>query len=172
MKKLFLVSLMVLLAVTSVLGSCGDDETTPTTTSPTTQPTTEPTSQPTSEPTSEPTTQPTTEPTSEPTTGPSGPSGTLRACVSAWIETTDPNLLTDFEFLFWEHLVGIDEDGNFIGELATDWSVSEDGLIWTFNIRKGITFNNGDPLTSADVKFSIDRVQVDGSSSPWKGEYS
>lgn len=96
----------------------------------------------------------------------------MRACVSAWIETTDPNLLTDFEFLFWEHLIGIDEDGNFIGELAEDWSVSDDGLIWTFNIRHGVTFHNGDPLTSADVKFSIERVQVEGSSSPWKGEYS
>jgi len=171
MKKLFLILLIVLLAVTSVLGSCGEPaEEEPTTTQPTqTQPTqTQPTqTQPTQ-------TQPTqTQPTqTQPTqTQPAGPSGTLRACVSAWIETTDPNLLTDFEFVFWDHLVGIDADGNFIGELATDWSVSDDGLVWTFNIREGVTFHNGDPLTAADVKFSIERVQVDGSSSPWKGEY-
>jgi peptide/nickel transport system substrate-binding protein len=80
--------------------------------------------------------------------------------------------MTDFEFLLWEHLVGIDEEGNFIPELATDWSVSDDGLLWTYHIRKGVTFHNGDPLTSADVKFSIERVQEEGSSSPWKGEYS
>jgi len=151
MKKLLIIPLIVVLVIGFVLGSCGEPEETTTAPPPTTTTTTAP--------------PPTT-------TTSAGPSGTLRACVSAWIETTDPNLLTDFEFLFWEHLVGIDADGNFIGELATDWSVSEDGLVWTFNIRHGVKFHNGDPLTSADVKFSIERVQVEGSSSPWKGEYS
>jgi peptide/nickel transport system substrate-binding protein len=91
--------------------------------------------------------------------------------VPSWIEATDPNLQTSFEWLLYEHLVGIDENSNFIGELATDWSVSEDGLVWTFNIRQGIKFHNGEPFTAEDVKFSIERVQVDGSMSPWKGEY-
>lgn len=40
--------------------------------------------------------------------------------------------------------------------LATDWVQSEDKLAWTFTLRPGITFSDGTPLTSADVKFSLD----------------
>lgn len=43
--------------------------------------------------------------------------------------------------------------------LATDWSVSEDGLTWTFNLRDDVTFANGDPLTADDVVFSFTRLQ-------------
>ncbi|MEL6308399.1 MAG: ABC transporter substrate-binding protein, partial [Chloroflexota bacterium] len=43
--------------------------------------------------------------------------------------------------------------------LATDWSVSEDGLTWTFNLRDDVTFANGDPLMADDVVFSITRLQ-------------
>jgi peptide/nickel transport system substrate-binding protein len=43
--------------------------------------------------------------------------------------------------------------------LATEWSVSEDGLTWTFNLRDDVTFANGDPLTADDVVFSITRLQ-------------
>jgi len=100
-----------------------------------------------------------------------GLTGTLRATAPSWIETLDPNLQTTFEYALYEHLIGIDTEGNFIGELAEDWSISNDGLVWTYNIRKGVKFHNGDPLTSADVKFSIERIQEEGSMSPWIGEY-
>jgi len=40
---------------------------------------------------------------------------------------------------------------------ATDWEVSSDGLEWTFHLRPGIQFHNGNELTSEDVKFSMDR---------------
>jgi peptide/nickel transport system substrate-binding protein len=43
--------------------------------------------------------------------------------------------------------------------LATDWSVSEDGLTWTFNLRDDVTFANGDLLTADDVVFSFTRLQ-------------
>jgi peptide/nickel transport system substrate-binding protein len=179
MKKILLLSLILVFATSLVLASCAEPEetvpvpSTPATTTPaTTKPAT--TTPATTKPAT--TTPATTTPatTTPATTTPAkpAPTGTLRATVSTWIETCDPNLLTSFEFLLFEHLVGIDEDGNFIGELATDWSVSNDGLVWTFNIRHGIKFNNGDPMTSADVKYSIERVQKEGSSSPWKGEYS
>jgi peptide/nickel transport system substrate-binding protein len=84
----------------------------------------------------------------------------------------DPNLQTTFEYALFEHLITTDENNNYAGELAEDWSVSDDGLVWTFNIRKGIKFHNGDPLTSADVKFSLERIMKEGSMSPWAPEYS
>ncbi len=42
--------------------------------------------------------------------------------------------------------------------LATDWKVSNDGLVVTFSIREGVRFVSGNVLTAADVKWSLDRV--------------
>jgi peptide/nickel transport system substrate-binding protein len=41
-------------------------------------------------------------------------------------------------------------------DLAETWGVSQDGLSWTFNLRKGVTWHDGKPFTSDDVKFSIE----------------
>ena len=43
--------------------------------------------------------------------------------------------------------------------LAESWSVSKDGLTYEFTLRQGVTFHNGDPVTSEDVKFSFDRYR-------------
>jgi len=40
--------------------------------------------------------------------------------------------------------------------LAESWSESDDGLTYEFKLRQGVTFHNGDPLTTEDVKFSIE----------------
>ena len=42
--------------------------------------------------------------------------------------------------------------------LATDWSVSEDGLTWTFNLREGVMFSNGRELTAEDVVYTFQRA--------------
>jgi peptide/nickel transport system substrate-binding protein len=51
--------------------------------------------------------------------------------------------------------VGLDLDGNYVPELATDWSVSADGLTWTMTIRPDAVFHDGLPLTAEDVAFTI-----------------
>ena len=43
--------------------------------------------------------------------------------------------------------------------LATSWTVSKDGLVYEFVLRKGVVFHNGDPLTAEDVKFSFERYR-------------
>ena len=43
------------------------------------------------------------------------------------------------------------------GDLAVDWSVSEDGLEWTFNLREGVKWHNGDDFTADDVLFTYNR---------------
>jgi peptide/nickel transport system substrate-binding protein len=44
--------------------------------------------------------------------------------------------------------------------LATSWSVSRDGLSWTFRLRDGVRFHDGTPLTSREVAESLDRIIV------------
>ncbi len=43
--------------------------------------------------------------------------------------------------------------------LAESWSVSKDGLVYDFVLRKGVLFHNGDPVTADDVKFSLERYR-------------
>jgi peptide/nickel transport system substrate-binding protein len=63
----------------------------------------------------------------------------------------------DYMKLLYDALVGENPDGTLSTEngLAEQWERSEDALTWTFHIRKGVTFHNGDALTSKDVEFSI-----------------
>lgn len=58
--------------------------------------------------------------------------------------------------LVYDTPIGLDLDGNYIPELATDWSVSDDGLTWTMNLVDDATFHDGTPLTSEDVKYSLE----------------
>lgn len=57
-------------------------------------------------------------------------------------------------------LMALDPDANPYPELAESYEVSEDGLTYTFKLRDGIRFHNGDPLTAEDVKFSFDRLRA------------
>ena len=52
---------------------------------------------------------------------------------------------------------------SFTPWLATGYSLSANKLAWTFYLRKGVKFANGQPLTSADVKFSIERAMAKNS---------
>jgi ABC-type transport system substrate-binding protein len=50
-------------------------------------------------------------------------------------------------------------DNNLVaqGDLAESWEVSEDGLEYTFKLREGVTFHNGDPFDAEDVLFTFNR---------------
>jgi peptide/nickel transport system substrate-binding protein len=62
--------------------------------------------------------------------------------------------LNIYEGMVWFNREKTDE---FVGVLATDWSVSDDGLVWTFNIRDGVTFHEGGTLEPHDVAYSVQR---------------
>lgn len=59
----------------------------------------------------------------------------------------------------YETLVKIDQDGEMVGALASDWEVSEDRRTYTFTLVEDAVFSNGEPFTAEDVVFSIERVQ-------------
>ena len=57
--------------------------------------------------------------------------------------------------LIFDTLVWRDASGQTIPWLATDWTRSDDGLTWTFTLREGVTWHDGQPLTVDDVVFSF-----------------
>jgi peptide/nickel transport system substrate-binding protein len=56
--------------------------------------------------------------------------------------------------------------------IAESWEISEDGKTYTFKLRDGLTFHSGEPLTSADVKYSIERIQNPATASPRARSYA
>ena len=62
------------------------------------------------------------------------------------------------EPLIQSTLVVTNADMSFSNDLATDYSCSEDGLTWTFSLRKDAVFSDGEPLTAADVAFTINGI--------------
>jgi len=46
--------------------------------------------------------------------------------------------------------------GKLTGDLAESWEISDDQKTWTFHLRKGVTWHDGEPFTADDVKFTIE----------------
>ena len=64
----------------------------------------------------------------------------------------------DVVYNIHEGLVGLSETGEIVPVLATSWSLSEDRLSWTFNLREGVKFHDGTDFDAGVVKFNFDRV--------------
>jgi peptide/nickel transport system substrate-binding protein len=63
----------------------------------------------------------------------------------------------------YEYLVDINaETGELDPVLATSWKTREDGKVWEFKLRQGVTFHDGTDFTAEDVKFTIERTQDPG----------
>ncbi len=97
--------------------------------------------------------------------------GVLRIGVvgSTWddpaaIDETLPGeqLLAD---LIFDGLTWIDERGNAAPALASSWTISPDGLLWTFALDEGATFSDGSTIEAEDVKHSLERVLARGAES-------
>jgi len=58
--------------------------------------------------------------------------------------------------LIFEPLLGLDLNGKIQPNLAEGWSISKDGKLYTFKIRKGVKFHNGQEMKAEDLKFAID----------------
>lgn len=61
---------------------------------------------------------------------------------------------------FYDTLFEYNTDGEVVGVLAEDWSMSEDGKTYTFQIKQGVNFSDGSDLTAEDVAKSILAVPV------------
>src|SRR4051794_10166856 len=89
--------------------------------------------------------------------------GVLKLAVPSAARRLDPAIHgASEEFIIsqaiFNNLVRVDAKLNPQPELATDWKVSDDGKVWTFNLRKGVKFHHGREFTSQDVEFTIKRL--------------
>jgi peptide/nickel transport system substrate-binding protein len=79
-----------------------------------------------------------------------------------WLDPADtPAMITPFLTLYALHdAVAKPMPGNPMAPgLAESWTVSKDGLVYEFVVRKNVRFHNGDVVTADDVKFSFDRYK-------------
>jgi peptide/nickel transport system substrate-binding protein len=79
-----------------------------------------------------------------------------------WFDPAEtPGIITPFMILYALHdaLVKPMPGNAMAPSLAESWSVSRDGLVYEFVLRKGPKFHNGDPVTAEDVKFSFERYR-------------
>lgn len=89
--------------------------------------------------------------------------GSVVVGVQQDIDSLDPHKATaagtkEILFNIFEGLVKSDENGNLMNAVASDYSLSEDGLVYTFILRDNVKFHNGNVVTAEDVKYSLERA--------------
>lgn len=72
----------------------------------------------------------------------------------------------------FEGLTRIDRAGAVQPQLATSWTISQDGLVYTFTLKSGVTFHDGATFDSRDVVFSLERATAEGSTNGQKGLFA
>ncbi len=110
------------------------------------------------------------------TAGEAKPGGVFIDANIADVENMNPILASETASfavinMLFPGLVGGDPDSGAItpeGALAESWTVSDDGLVWTFKLRDGIKWSDGEAVDSADFKFTYDAVASDLVETPRK----
>ncbi|MDI6739818.1 MAG: ABC transporter substrate-binding protein, partial [Candidatus Edwardsbacteria bacterium] len=89
--------------------------------------------------------------------------GTLRLTLSSDPITLDPAMITDATSdevvaQVFNGLVQFDDGVRVMPAIARYWTISADGLSWTFYLRRGVKFHHGRELAAGDVKYSLERL--------------
>ena len=89
--------------------------------------------------------------------------GSIVVGIQQDVDSLDPHKATaagtkEILFNIFEGLVKPDENGDLMKALASDYTISEDGLVYTFTLREGVKFHNGNTVTAEDVKYSLERA--------------
>ncbi len=97
---------------------------------------------------------------------PAGPAS-FRLGSSAAFDTLNPlssymQVTYEFFMLVYDSLVNYDENFEPVPNLAKEWSISSDGLTWTFKLQENVKWHDGQPFTSEDVKFTYDLMLETG----------
>lgn len=95
--------------------------------------------------------------------------GTIRGAVVGPVTSLDPysSLLGSGDGMSYQALynalVEVTIDGEVVPELASEWTISEDELTYTFTLVDGVTFHDDTPLDAAAVQWNIERYMAEGS---------
>ena len=65
----------------------------------------------------------------------------------------------DLVGLIFNGLTKVNDQGEIVGDLAEDFAISEDGLTYTFYLRDGVRWHDGEPFTADDVVFTVSAIQ-------------
>jgi peptide/nickel transport system substrate-binding protein len=110
---------------------------------------------------------PTDSESDEPESTPTPESKTGGRLQTAWftgsIEELDPPYISVGQYFqlasnVFSGLTTLDDDLSIVGDLAEDWTVSDDGTQYTFQLRDDVTFHNGAEFSAADVEYTIRRT--------------
>ncbi|HEX2620571.1 MAG TPA: ABC transporter substrate-binding protein [Phototrophicaceae bacterium] len=71
--------------------------------------------------------------------------------------SNDPEIM--FNHLIYDYLLDVASDNSIVPNLATEYSISEDGLTYTLKLAEGVTFHDGSAFSSADVVFTYNRLK-------------
>lgn len=87
-------------------------------------------------------------------------------------ETLDPALNSavdggNYLLFAFDCLLNVDQDGKIVPGAAESWEASDDGLTWTFHLRKGLKWSDGSALTAADYEYSWKRVADPNTAAPY-----
>jgi peptide/nickel transport system substrate-binding protein len=88
---------------------------------------------------------------------------TVVMAVGKGFDSLDPQVVTTgssqrYAWQMFDTLYAFDDTGNMIPRLATSYTISPDKLQYTFKLRGDVKFHNGEVMTSADVKYSLERI--------------
>ncbi|MCC1494613.1 ABC transporter substrate-binding protein [Cognatishimia sp. F0-27] len=72
----------------------------------------------------------------------------------------------------FEGLTRFTETGAVVPGLAASWDISEDGTVYTFTLRDGVTFHDGTAMDAEDVVFSLDRARAEDSQNAQKALFA
>lgn len=96
--------------------------------------------------------------------GPSAGEEPVLTVVQSSVRIGDPHIVSDalgprsITNTIYEALVRLDAEGDYQPGLAERWDVGDDARSWTFHLRDGVTFHNGDVLHASDVIATLGRV--------------
>ncbi|MFC3748310.1 ABC transporter substrate-binding protein [Paenibacillus sp. GCM10012306] len=164
-KSLYVLSLITAVLMVLVLSACGKD------TAKTNASQSQSKSQPTSSTEATQAPESTEAPSAEPKSG-----GKVVVIIPQDLDYLDPHLAVaagTAEVLFnvFEGLLKPNDKGELYPAVAESYEVSPDGLTYTFKIRSGVKFHNGKTVTSADVKYSYDRLAGTATGKPLSTAY-
>ena len=95
--------------------------------------------------------------------------GTIRGAVVGAITSLDPfsSLLGSGDAMaylaLYNTLLEVNVSGELVPQLATEWTISEDELTYTFSLVEGVTFHDGTPLDAEAIVWNIERYMAEGS---------